>query len=53
MKTSIQQQQFEFELKLRSKFIKQGTCGSNLSHKVCDAWAGPALGERKGAGAKK
>ena len=48
MKAEIQKQQYEFELKLRAKFIKQGTAGSNMSHKVCDAWAGPALGERKG-----
>ena len=47
MKEAIQKQQFEFELKLRARFASQQNGGSSqMSHKVCDAWAGP-VGERK------
>ena len=38
---SVQERQRKLELTIKSKFSKTTGGSSNLSTKVCDAWAGP------------
>ena len=41
MTESIRKQQYEFELKLRKKFMNNNGGSSQLCTKVADSWAGP------------